>query len=226
MSDVVFRRVRGRIVPIKKKESQSKAPGAVALAAGAGLALDGARKQRIYEKGGVTIDRARFSYQPYTMGRLGDKLTMKKDGHKVASAWWHKSPQGAPIKDAAGFAFLKTEKGFRKQGASGLLTKVAAMEMQKSGVKGIWNKVLHTGAMKVNKNAGDSFYSKTVNGFKPVQGNGLRSNLFRLTKLNRPIGVMDGFQKPTFTRASKVKMGVGLGVAALGLLSMRKRDGK
>lgn len=258
---VRFIRVHGRIVPIRVDVNvNSKAAsnrgkqgssggssdvtkaGLVVGTAGAAVAADAARTRRIYSRNGVTIDRKKFSLQPFQMDRLGDTLIMRdKLGKRMGRASWYRDG------DKAGFSWLGVGKKFRGQGHSQTLSRVAAHEMKKSGAKRIWNHVVHPGSATVNLTKNDSFWKvqrikadgdailehvtkgaalRNINFHRKTKGV-FTSDIFRETLLKGRT-IMPGIRKAHLTTGMKVKLAAGLTVAAAGfaaaLWSSRRKD--
>lgn len=238
--DVTFRRIRGRIVPIKRDGSPDKkrAAGAAAVVGGSALAADAARTSRVYRnvKTGVTIDRKKFSYQPF-VHTIGDKLTMRKGGKTVGQARYFNRGGGE-----FGFSWLGIKRDFRGQGHSKTLATQAVKQMRAKGGKSLFNQVVHPGSMKTGLSARDTFWrersfgrgqkhlyqmtrkdaAKNIRMWRNKRGV-LTSDVFRNTDLR---GLSGPRTRPYKTRAMKGRMAIGAGVAAIGATTLLSRSGK
>lgn len=220
----VFRRINGRIVPIS-------------LAAGGSYAaFDGARTRRIYDKGGVTIDRKRFAFQPFVPDKLGTRLEMRKGKDLVGTASYYKAG------DNYSFSWLGIKSKFRGQGFSKPLSKVAAQSIKKDGGTKIFNQVVHPGSLNTNfsrkrdtlfklgRNQHGEYFkkitkaeaTKNIKTWRNVKGI-LTSDVFRETSLK---GIRTSHIKPILTRASKVKIGAGLVAALTGIVLLKTNKDK
>lgn len=228
--NVTFRRIGGRIVPI-----------AIGTG-GAALAADAARTKRIYSKAGVTVDRKKFTLQPFVYDRLGTKLVAKVDGKKAGTASFFRGADADFGPDmfkskTFGFSWLGVKGKFRGQGISKLLSKEAAKEIKGQGGNKLWNQVVHPGSLATNYSSKrDKLFKITETaekkvGLKAALGNikywrnkkgVLTSDIFRETSLK---GIHRSRIKPFRTMKNKVTMGLGL-LAVVGGFGYAAKENK
>ncbi len=220
----VFRRIRGRIVPISVSVT------------GAAIATDAARTKRVYNAGGITIDRSKFSFQPFAGATLGNKLTLKKGGKFAGVARTY-------VNDGSehSFSWLGIKKQFRGQGLSNVLAKQAAVEVKDQGGKTFFNHVVHPNSANLfGKNSRNKYYMerikkgeqyfekiskpKAMGRVKSWHTKGFARNaIFRETFIPSDI---KRTITPFRTLGNKMKIGLGIGLALAGASMMLKRDKK
>lgn len=220
--DVKFVRIRGRVVPIRSRKKEKIASG-TAAGIGVAVAADAARTTRIYDKKGVTIDRKKFTYNPFAH-KIGDGLYMKKNGKFVGHSRIYMSPDGA--KNSAAFSWLGIKKEYRGKGYSKILSKESSKLMRSKGADYILNQVVHAGSINTNYNRardtfwylkGDHFYKTTKkyamkNVRDHIKSGYKTSDIFRETDLKGVRKAGKGFR----TFGNKAAIVGGLSVAALG----------
>lgn len=154
--DVTFRRIRGRIVPIRKKQNDKKESNklkkviaAGAITKGSALALDAANTKVIFQdtKRNLIIEKKKFAIQPFSWASIGSKLTARVNNKKVGTARYY--PEN---KTTWAFSWLGIGKKHRGKGYADTLSKVAATDMKKQGGRKIFNNVVHPGSLKTNWN--------------------------------------------------------------------------
>lgn len=142
--NVVFRRIRGRIVPIKVSDKNQQRAGVAAAAVGTVAAADAARTKTILvdKKKNITIDKKKFARRSFGLG-LADELVIKVKGKKAGYA-----NIGRLEDDVFTFNMLKVNPKHRGKGLSKILTTESAREMKRQGAGSISNQVIHEGSLK------------------------------------------------------------------------------
>jgi predicted GNAT family acetyltransferase len=220
----VFRRIRGRIIPISISIT------------GAGMALDAARTKRVYNTGGITIDKKTHAFQPFAGATLGDHLIIKKDGKFAGHARTY-------INDGTehSFSWLGIKKKFRGQGLSNILAKQAAVEAKDKGGKTFFNHVVHPnsanlfGKDSVNKyyveriRKGEQIFEriskpKAMSRVKTWHSKGFAKNaIFRQTVIPK---TLKRSITPFRTIGNKMKIGLGIGLFITGASMLFKKGDK
>lgn len=244
---VRFVRIHGRVVPIRGGGNRARngnnyvTAGAGAVGAvGAATAYDAARTRRIYERNGITIDRKKFTIQPFVHDRLGERLIMRdKLGKKMGTASWYKDVDvfsDSNQKTMGSFSWLGIRKKYRGQGHAQTLSRVAAHEMKKAGLDAVWNQVVHPNSATTNLTKHDSFWKagkkakggveftqvtkqqalKNINWHRKTRGV-MTSDIFRMTNLKKQKTVMPGIRKAFMTGGMKKKLALGVAAAAAGI---------
>jgi predicted GNAT family acetyltransferase len=226
---VTFRRVRGRIIPI--------ALGS----AGAATAADAARTKRVYQTSKVAIDRKSFAFQPFSGLQMGDQLVMKtRGGKRIAQARYYVKPGGEGVFSWVGVKRSFRGKGhsqrIAKAGALEMKDKGATfifnhvvhpgslltsydrkrdrlwkeVRTTKAG-ESVLEPILKKDAIKQATRWNKQFKKTTILEYYFAKDKGGTRPVFRETKLpktiRRPI-------KPFRTTGNKLRMGLGLAVAA------------
>lgn len=159
---VRFIRVHGRVVPIRdKNEGHQKAVGVSVASAGAVVAADAARTTRIYQKGGVAIDKKLFAFQPMA-NTLGTSLHLSKKGEHAAKVFFYKTGDNAGKEFS--ISWLSTAKKFRGQGLSKDLMKHASVQMRAQGGTSLFSHVVHPNSAGLGKARG-TFWKELSNGY-------------------------------------------------------------
>lgn len=215
----VYRRIRGRIVPIAVSVS------------GLAVAADAARTRTVWQNKAknLHIIRKRFTHTLPTYGNIGDTLILKKGRAVVGTANYLRND-----KSEFAFGWLGVKKQFRGKGLSKHLSRQAVVEIKSKGGKSLYNNVIHERSLSTSFGRGrDSLWKmgksnmsyritkkealSSINTLKSKGGYGV--NVFRETNLT---GVrLRRTLKPFMSSATKLKLAAGLGAAALGFSMFR-----
>lgn len=249
---VTFRRIRGRIVPIKRKKTDDSnlkpVAGGVAAATGTGVALDAANTRRVYEnkKTGIVINQKRFAPNPQRPWQVATTLKGYKKGQKFGNINY--APDGDTVRGGKQFAvnWLGVNENFRGKGLSKVLSAHAVSDMKRRGGKGLWSNVVHANSLKVGFDPKrDTLFREIVGSMKGDRmdfaevdkKSALRSLRYFSTKLKLKtsniwrdtnlVKVKVPKFKPYMTGGTKLRLGLGLGLAAAGsgyALATGKKD--
>lgn len=218
--EIVFRKIKGRIVPI------------AVTGAGIGLAAGAARTKRIYANKALTVDVKRFTLQPFQFG-IGSKITMRKAGKRIGNVYFGRSKI---LDKTYNISWLGVKKAYRGKGFGKKLAKFAAIEAKRKGAKSLYQQVVHRRSLNMGynrkrdtlfrmftrKDTGYAYHTQVtkkealrnivIHAEKGYKG----SDIFRETSLKGLKTRGKGFIKPFRPLRSKAGIALGTGIALAG----------
>lgn len=228
-SNITFRRIRGRIVPI------------VVGGAGAAIAADAARTKRVYQKGDVAVDVKKFAYQPFRV-KFGKRAVIYKKGKKAGfAAFFDDAAESTKKAKVSGFSWFGIKRKYRKQGLGDILSAESAKEMRRSGTRFLSSQVVHPGSVKTNySKKRDDFFrihggkkgtysvhltkSKALREIKNIRDKGyITSNIWRETDL-KGIKTKSKYSRVFRTKSNKARILLGTTAAIGGIYGALRNE--